>query len=295
MRLFLANVIVAALLVAPAGGQTIYPIDRADILAGARFDLKVEFGGRIAPELAKVTINGADPAAAFGKAASFIAREDDKEQSALLPRGVALPKPGVYTVRASDGSHTSEVTWTVYDTGPRRAKNVILFIGDGMSPAHRVAARILSKRIAQGKSFGKLAIDDMPHMALVSTAGTDSIITDSANSAGTASRSATNIDATVATSAAGSFYRIGLQAGDVGVRSIQTYQQSATWTSGQINLVLYRVIAVAPILAAGVPAPLDWISSGGPRIYDDSCLFFVFVPSTTTTTLISSWSQETSG
>ena len=103
------------------------------------------------------------------------------------------------------------------------------------------------------------------------------------------------LDATVATSAAGTFYRIGLQAGDVGVRSIQTYQQSATWTSGQLNLVLYRVIAAAPILAAGVPAPLDWVSGGGPRIYNDSCLFFIFVPSTTTTTLISGWSQETSG
>ena len=52
-----------------------------------------------------------------------------------------------------------------------------------MSPAHRVAARLLSKGIAEGKSLGKLAIDDMPHMALVATAGSDSIITDSANSA----------------------------------------------------------------------------------------------------------------
>src|SRR5262249_376856 len=35
---------------------------------------------------------------------------------------------------------------------------------------------------AEGKAFGKLAIDDMPHTALVATAGSDSIITDSANS-----------------------------------------------------------------------------------------------------------------
>ena len=75
------------------------------------------------------------------------------------------------------------MVWTVYDTGPRKAKNVILFIGDGLSPAHRVAARILSKGIAEGKSRGKLAIDDMPQMALVATAGSDSIITDSANAA----------------------------------------------------------------------------------------------------------------
>ena len=60
---------------------------------------------------------------------------------------------------------------------------MILFIGDGMSLAHRVAARLLSKGIAEGKALGKLAIDDMPQMALVATAGSDSIITDSANSA----------------------------------------------------------------------------------------------------------------
>ena len=86
-------------------------------------------------------------------------------------------------MEVSDGTRSRSVAWTVYDTGPRKAKNVILFIGDGLSPAHRVAARILSKGIAEGKSLGKLAIDDMPHMALVATAGSDSIITDSANSA----------------------------------------------------------------------------------------------------------------
>src|SRR5207245_9307482 len=69
------------------------------------------------------------------------------------------------------------------DSGPRRAKTAIGFIGGGMSLAHRVAARVLAKGIAEGKARGKLAIDDMPHMAMVATAGSDSIITDSANSA----------------------------------------------------------------------------------------------------------------
>ena len=130
-----------------------------------------------------MTVNGADPAAVFGKAASFVEREDGKDQSALILRDATLAKPGVYRVRASDGTNTREVTWNVYDTGPRQARNVILFIGDGLSPAHRIAARLLSKGIAEGKAFGKLAIDDMPHMAMVATAGSDSIITDSANSA----------------------------------------------------------------------------------------------------------------
>ncbi|AWM10585.1 alkaline phosphatase [Bradyrhizobium symbiodeficiens] len=163
--------------------QTIYPIDRAEILAGAEFDFKVEFSGPVDPAKLKVTVNGADHATAFGRSGTFVEREDGKDRSALILRAVTLTQPGPVTVEADDGAQRRSVTWTVYDTGPRKAKNVILFIGDGMSPAHRVAARILSKGIAEGKSRGKLAIDDMPHMALVATAGSDSIITDSANSA----------------------------------------------------------------------------------------------------------------
>ena len=163
--------------------QTVYPIDRAEILAGAHFDFKVEFPGSVDPVKMKVTVNGADYSDAFGRSGNFVDREDGKDQSALILRNVALSKPGNVTVEVSDGARSRTVTWTVYDTGPRKAKNVILFIGDGLSPAHRVAARLLSKGIAEGKSRGKLAIDDMPQMALVATAGSDSIITDSANSA----------------------------------------------------------------------------------------------------------------
>ena len=163
--------------------QTIYPIDRAEILAGARFDFKIEFPGRVDPAKLKVTIGGTDYSTAFGQSGNFVDREDNKDQSALILRNVILSKPGNVTVEAGDGTQSRSVTWTVYDTGPRQAKNVILFIGDGLSPAHRVAARILSRGIAEGKSRGKLAIDDMPQMALVATAGSDSIITDSANSA----------------------------------------------------------------------------------------------------------------
>ena len=180
----LTAVLLGVLLSIPAAlAQTIYPIDRAEILSGARFDFKVEFPDKVDPAKLKVTVNGRDYAAAFGQAGTFIEREDGKEQSALMLRDAVLTVPGSVVVEAGDGTRSRKVTWTVYDTGPRKAKNVILFIGDGMSPSHRVAARLLSKGITEGKSLGKLAMDDMPHMALVATAGTDSIITDSANSA----------------------------------------------------------------------------------------------------------------
>jgi alkaline phosphatase len=167
----------------PSHAQTVYPIDRADILTGARFDFKVEFAGLVDPAKVAITLNGEDYAKVFGKAASLVEREDGKDQSALVLRDVALTQPGAYKVKVTDGTQARELEWNVFATGPRRAKNVILFIGDGMSPAHRAAARILAKGIAEGKARGKLAIDDMPQMALVATAGSDSIITDSANSA----------------------------------------------------------------------------------------------------------------
>src|SRR5262245_6859061 len=103
MRQSLAGALVAvALLSSPAAAQTIYPIDRADILVGARFDLKVEFPGLAKPDALSVTVNGEDYAKTFGRPATFVEREDGKDQSALILRDVALTKAGRYTVRASD-------------------------------------------------------------------------------------------------------------------------------------------------------------------------------------------------
>jgi alkaline phosphatase len=171
------------LLAGTAGqAQTIYPLDRAEILAGSRFDLKVEFPGAPPQSAVRVTINGAPAADAIGKAASFVEREDGLDHSAYWIRGAALDRPGKYTIEAVTGDKTARVSWEVFAAGAPKAKNVILFVGDGLSVAHRTAARILSKGLVEGRYGGELAIDDMPHMALVSTSGTDSVVTDSANS-----------------------------------------------------------------------------------------------------------------
>jgi len=166
--------------ISSADAQTIYPLNWAEILAGAKFDLKVEFPGAPAEAAVRVTINGQDAAVVIGKTASFIERE---EHSAFWIRDAALNKTGTHLVEASAGERKASVTWEVFETGVPKAKNVILFIGDGLSIAHRTAARVLSKGIVEGRYGGELAMDDMPHMALVSTSGTDALVTDSANSA----------------------------------------------------------------------------------------------------------------
>jgi alkaline phosphatase len=172
-----------AVCVAQAGAITIYPIDRAQILSGSRFDLKVEFDGVVAVADAKVSIDGRDLSSTVGRSATFVEREDGVAASALILRDVSLTRPGRYAVVASDGKISKTVQWEVYTTGLRKARNVILFIGDGMAGAHRTAARILTAGITEGRYHGGLAMDAMTNMALVGTAGVDSIITDSANSA----------------------------------------------------------------------------------------------------------------
>lgn len=172
------------LLASTVEAATIYPIHRATILAGSRFDFKVEFAGVAQPDKVRVSINGVDAAQVLGKPPAFIEKEKGVDKSALLARDVTIGTPGSYRVLATDGVTTTAVTWEVAAApGPRAAKNVILFIGDGFSVAHRTAARILSKGISEGKYLGQLALDAMPHMALVGTSGVDSIITDSANAA----------------------------------------------------------------------------------------------------------------
>jgi alkaline phosphatase len=49
-RFFVAAIGLAiSISASPTSAQTIYPIDRAEILTGARFDFKVEFSGLAAP------------------------------------------------------------------------------------------------------------------------------------------------------------------------------------------------------------------------------------------------------
>lgn len=132
----------------------------------------------------------------------------------------------------------------------------------------------------------------------VSTAtgtGTPTITVGYTNSANASGKTATNSVPTVATSAIGSFYPIGLAAGDVGVRSVQTLTLSATWTSGVIHLVAYRVLATLEIPAAGIPNAVDALTSGMPRLYDTSVPFLLYIPQTTTTTQLSGSAVYTQG
>jgi alkaline phosphatase len=159
----------------------IYPIDQASILSGSKFDIKIELNSVVNPGDVVIELNGKPINQVISGKADFIANENGKGSSILF-RDVQIAKPGKYQIQVRVPQEQLQVTWEVYASGPRRVKNVILFVGDGMTIANRTTARVLSKGIQEGKYQGRLAFDDMPSTAMIGTSGSDSLITDSANS-----------------------------------------------------------------------------------------------------------------
>ncbi|PZU81594.1 MAG: alkaline phosphatase [Shinella sp.] len=185
MRTLFAALVASTMLAGAANAATVYPLDRATILSGSPFDFKVELKNVVKPEDVKITVNGQDYKSVLGTEAEFVAEEKGKEDkilgSALILRGVSLPA-GAYKVEVTAGDETKSVNWDVYATAEKPvAKNVIFLIADGLSVAHRTAARIMSKGMTEGKADGRLAMDDVPPVAFIGTSSTHSIATDSAN------------------------------------------------------------------------------------------------------------------
>lgn len=100
-------------------------------------------------------------------------------------RRVALYDPGEYTATLSyNGGEKTVAEWLVRDIpNTRSAKNVLLFIGDGMTTNMITAARLIGHQSVNGKYQSTLQMDKLPVIGHQMTHSLDSYITDSANSA----------------------------------------------------------------------------------------------------------------
>ena len=106
------------------------------------------------------------------------------------------------------------------------------------------------------------------------------------NSAGVAGRTTPAIAMQV-TPVAGQMLPIPLQAGDTGIRSVQSVTLSAsTATAGNFGITLVKRIAEIPITVAGTGVVLDPFALGFPKIENNACLSFMVVTSTTSTGFI---------
>jgi len=163
----------------------------ARFLPGQRFDLQ-----------ATVKLDAGTTLASFEFAVDGVALKPAAGITSVVTTGLTLPagtnaavvsqraysnaRPGIHrlTVNAvqSDGQRTSATGnfEVVALTGAgRKAKNIIILLGDGMGAAHRTAARIMARGYAQGKAHAALAMDTFPSTGMVMTSSLDAIVTDS--------------------------------------------------------------------------------------------------------------------
>lgn len=68
-------------------------------------------------------------------------------------------------------------------------------------------------------------------------------------------------------------------AGDSGIRSVQSINLSATYTSGVLNLVLCKPLMTLPITTLGVTAERDLVNqfASMPKVYDGACLAWLML------------------
>lgn len=194
----------------------ILPPDQQDFLPGQYFDLRLEihapvngseaFNNGVPDENFTVTISkDGDDAKSIASYFSvdepkletwkfswyedLFAKNADKKSivnvASKVYRHIALYEPGEYKVTLTyyNGT-TTEASWVVRDLAQeKKAKNVILFIGDGMTTNMITAARLIGHKSINGKYQSTLAMDKFPILGHQMTHSLDSFITDSANSA----------------------------------------------------------------------------------------------------------------
>ncbi|EPS35256.1 hypothetical protein H072_11516 [Dactylellina haptotyla CBS 200.50] len=195
----------------------IIPPDQADFLAGQRFDIRLEVhapvngseatgnpnpdenfsftiervGGHRGVLSGSKWFKVAEPKLekwTFGWFEDYFAR-DAKTPSIVnvaskAYRKVYLDEAGEYKATLTYNGKTTTATWNVRNLEEvRKTRNVLFFIGDGMTTNMITAARLIGHKSKNGKYLSKMAMDTFPVLGHAMTHSIDSFITDSANSA----------------------------------------------------------------------------------------------------------------
>lgn len=167
---------------ASAAKLQVYPYSGASFVAGQRFDLRIEAEEVKGFKSATVMLDS--------KAVDGLVKTTSKDTSVEWTlRGLSLPA-GAHelSVKFTDegGDTTKVAKWNVAATTQAKAKNVILFIGDGLGWNTVNAAKMIAYPYSpeNGMPTGKLAMETgLSSMATITTSSYDSALADSANTA----------------------------------------------------------------------------------------------------------------
>jgi hypothetical protein len=85
-----------------------------------------------------------------------------------------------------------------------------------------------------------------------------------------------------ATPVAGTFVPVRLAARDPGVRAVEGITLGTSLGTAVSHLVAYRPLASVAVTSVNVEAAIDLVTGGAASLFDDSALFFIWVPTATT-------------
>lgn len=102
------------------------------------------------------------------------------------------------------------------------------------------------------------------------------------NEAGTAGRTGTLAPEWPSSAQVGTWVPFALQAGDQGVRSVQTVTLGTSYVSGAVHLVAYRWLGSVGVTANGVEGCKDAVQLGLPRLFDNTVPFMLWLPESVT-------------
>ncbi len=192
-RAFTIALIAAIAGSAQAAKVVILPVEGAKFLAGAKFDFRVEISDlKGATKNLEINVGGRSAEKYFGKPLVKTSGEGDKAATIenYMVRDVNLRTTGSLevTVAGSDdaGAFSNKAVYNIVRGGmgiTKKAKNVIMFIGDGMGWNTVTAARVIKTGITNGKPNDKLEMEKCDTVASIATSGLNGLVTDSANSA----------------------------------------------------------------------------------------------------------------
>lgn len=216
--------------------------------------------------------------------------------------------------RATDGTDAANDAGCIYfpDAGAGKARYLtgvcldatiasayslwdVLWVNSGLSVTTTTGQTInsvtLPARDLNGSTNGEGVYIGIYAVAALGNAGvvSNSTITYT-NSAGTGSRTAT-LSATVpqnfpATPVIGTVVWFELQAGDTGVRSIQTVTLNTTLTSGTASVFMARKLVDIPVSVVNTTFCRQINNGEGVRLYDNACILPFARTSATTATVI---------
>lgn len=226
------------------------------------------------------------------------------------PAAATAPTPGL--TGAALTSYAGQLAWTNPASGnsylsrlqasANNAGTLLLcdrlWHNSGLSLTTTTAQTINSVAFPARDANGAVSGEDVLIGLEITTAtgaGTPLLSMTYTNSAGVGSKVGAGILNTVASTPVGSFFPMGLAAGDTGVQSIQGFTFSATWTSGAASLVAYRILAALELPSSFNTSGIDAVSSGFTRMLDDTVPFLIYLPSGSNSPLVNGQLVYTQG